>query len=220
MSTTRSRFTAYKWATGLGAGLAQSLVYFAIGNARFDRSTELLRTRLDDAIPFIPATAWLYLPFYAAIFIIAIAGFRTSAHFNRGLVGVGTILLVGLACHRLIPATYPRPLLHPPYPDVSYAFMAWVQAVDPPGNVFPSLHVAHTFSLALILHHENPPLGRVTLVMAALLALSTLTTKQHFVADVVSGILLAACVRLAVLRTLEPARATALAPESRAAPSR
>jgi membrane-associated phospholipid phosphatase len=213
-----SRFTLYKWAAGLAAGLAQSLVYFAVGNARFDRSTELLRTRLDDAIPFLPASAWLYLPFYAAIFLIAIAGFRTRAHFNRGLVGVGMILLVGLVCHRLIPAAYPRPLLHPPYPNVSYAFMAWVQAVDPPGNVFPSLHVAHTWSLALILHHENPRLGRVALLMAALLALSTLTTKQHFVADVVAGLLLAAGSRLLVLRGLE--QATAVALPAGAAPSR
>lgn len=210
MGSTDSRFTLYKWMTGLGAGSVQSLVYFAIGNAHLDRSTELLRTQLDDAIPFIPATSWLYLPFYAAIFIIAIAGFQTRAHFNRGLVGVGLILLVGLICHRLIPAAYPRPVLHPPYPDVSYAFMAWVQAVDPPGNVFPSLHVAHTCSLALILHHENPRLGRVTIALAAVLALSTLTTKQHFVADVVSGFLLAACVRVLVLRTLDRTSPVAL----------
>jgi len=197
------RFTLYKWMTGLGAAAAQSAVYFAVGHARFARSTELLRTRLDDAIPFLPATAWLYLPFYAAIFAIALAAFQSRAYFNRALLGFGIILIVGLFCHRFITAVYPRPILHPPYPDVSYAFMAWVQQVDPPGNVFPSLHVAHTSALALILHRENRRLGRVVIVMAALLALSTLTTKQHFVADVVSGLLLAAGTRLLVLRGVE-----------------
>jgi membrane-associated phospholipid phosphatase len=203
----RSRFTLYKWVTGLGAGALQSLAYFAVGHAQFPRSTELLRTRLDDAIPFLPATAWLYLPFYGAIFLIAIAGLRTRAHFNRGLRGVGIILAVGLICHRFIPAAYPRPVLYPPYPNVSYAFMAWVQQIDPPGNVFPSLHVAHTSALALIVHHENRRLGRLLIVMAALLALSTLTTKQHFVADVLSGLALAAGTRLLVLRRLEAAPA-------------
>jgi len=198
-----ARLALYKWVTGLGAAAAQSAVYFAVGHARFARSTELLRTRLDDAIPFLPATAWLYLPFYAAIFAIALAGFQTRAYFNRALLGFGLILAVGLLCHRFIPAVYPRPVLHPPYADVSYAFMAWVQRIDPPGNVFPSLHVAHTWALALILHRENRRLGRLVLVMAALLALSTLTTKQHFVADVVSGLMLAAGTRLLVLRGLD-----------------
>ena len=211
-----SRFTLYKWMAGLGAAAGQSAVYFAVGHANFARSTELLRTRLDDAIPFLPETAWLYLPFYAAIFAIALAGFQTRAHFNRALLSFGIILGVGLVCHRFIPAGYPRPLLHPPHPNASYAFTAWVQRIDPPGNVFPSLHVAHTAALALIIHHENRRLGRVVIVMAALLALSTLTTKQHFVADVVSGLLLAAGARLFVLRDLD--RDAALAPASDTAP--
>jgi len=208
-----SRFTTYKWVAGLGAATMQSATYFAVGHARFARSTELLRTHLDDAIPFLPATAWLYLPFYGAIFAIALAGFQTRAYFNRALLSFAIILTVGLLCHRFIPAVYPRPLLHAPFPNVSCAFMAWVQQIDPPGNVFPSLHVAHTTALALIIHRENRRLGRVVLVMAALLALSTLTTKQHFVADVLSGLLLAAGARLLVLRGIDGRAIVAAAPE-------
>jgi len=87
------RFTLYKWGWGLGAAALQSAIYFLVGNARFERSTELLRTRLDDAIPFIPATAWFYLPIYAGIFVVALACFRTRVHFDRALAGVGVILL-------------------------------------------------------------------------------------------------------------------------------
>ncbi|HEX4510784.1 MAG TPA: phosphatase PAP2 family protein [Burkholderiaceae bacterium] len=217
MRSEEARFTIYKCVTGLGAAAAQSAVYFAVGHAQFARSTELLRTHLDDVIPFLPATAWLYLPFYGAIFAIAIAGFQTRAYFNRALVSVGFILAVGLVCHRFIPAVYPRPVLHPPYPDISYAFMAWVQRIDPPGNVFPSLHVAHTWALALIVHRENRRLGRVLIVMSALLALSTLTTKQHFVADVVSGLLLAVAARLLVLRGIDRDEASSPRPVAKTA---
>jgi membrane-associated phospholipid phosphatase len=203
--TPARRFTAYKWACGLGAAVLQSLIYFSIGHAHIPRSTELLRTRLDDAIPFLPATSWFYLPIYAAIFIIAIAGFRTRPYFNRALAGVFLILAVGLAGHFMVRAEYPRPVLAPPYQGASEVFMAWVQAVDPPGNVFPSLHVAHTSSLALILFAENRRLGRVVIVMAILLALSTLTTKQHFIADVLSGFALAALSRIVVLRGVDRA---------------
>ena len=198
--TPAGRFTAYKWVCGLSAAALQSLIYFGIGHAHITRSTELLRTRFDDAIPFIAVTAWFYLPVYAAIFIIAIAGLRTRTYFNRALAGVLIILAVGLVGHSLVRAEYPRPVVAPPYHGISELFMAWVQAVDPPGNVFPSLHVAHTSSLALIIFAENRRLGRVVIVMAALLALSTLTTKQHFIADVISGFALAAITRIVVLR--------------------
>jgi membrane-associated phospholipid phosphatase len=184
-------FTLYKWVLGLTAAVVQSSIYFFVGSVHCVRSTELLRTKLDDAIPFIPATSWFYLPVYAGIFVIAIVGFETREHFNRALVAFGLILLAGLAGHRLVAAEYPRPAMLPPFVGPSQAFMAWVQTIDPPCNVFPSLHVAHTSSLALILHHENPTLGRIVIVLAILLAVSTLTTKQHFIADVVSGYALA-----------------------------
>jgi membrane-associated phospholipid phosphatase len=182
---------AYRWGIGIGLAVLQSLVYFGIGHAQLVRSTEILRTRLDDAIPFWPWTAWCYLPFYAAIFIIAIAGFRRRRLFNRTALAVICVMLIGAMCHLLIGAEYPRPVLREPYLDISTAFLAAVHRIDPPGNVFPSLHVAHTSMLSLILLKDRPRLGLLALIMATLLAASTLTTKQHFIADVAAGYLLA-----------------------------
>jgi membrane-associated phospholipid phosphatase len=181
----------YRWTVGIGLALAQSAMYFGIGHAHLTRSTELLRTRLDDAIPFWTWTAWCYLPFYAAIFIMAIAGFRRRLLFDRTAISVVLVMMTGALGHLFVAAEYPRPVLHPPFADLSAAFLASVQRLDPPGNVFPSLHVAHTTMLSLLLIRDRPVLGRVALVMATLLALSTLTTKQHFLADVVSGYVLA-----------------------------
>jgi membrane-associated phospholipid phosphatase len=181
----------YRWTVGLGLAALQSATYFGIGHAHLTRSTELLRTRLDDAIPFLPWTAWCYLPFYAAIFLMTIGGFRHRRLFDRTARSVLLVMFVGAMCHLFVGAEYPRPVLHPPFTSLSTTFMAWVQGVDPPGNVFPSLHVAHTTMLSLLLIRDRPVLGRVALVMATLLALSTLTTKQHFLADVVSGYVLA-----------------------------
>ena len=194
----------YKWTLGLTAGAVQSLFYFGIGHLQMQRSTELLRTRLDDAIPFWPWTSWCYLPFYAAVFIIAVAGIRRKQLFNRAVQAVLIVMTLGAAGHIFVGAEYPRPVLHPPYPDLSHAFLASVQRIDPPGNVFPSLHVAHTTMLALILRADRRRLGNITLLMATLLALSTLTTKQHFLADVVSGYILAFLGRAYALRGLRP----------------
>jgi membrane-associated phospholipid phosphatase len=191
---------AYRWTVGLLLALLQSAVYFGIGHAHLHRSTELLRTRLDDAIPFWPWTGWCYLPFYAGTFIIAIAGFRRRWLFDRTVQAVVLVMLVGALGHIFVPAEYPRTVLHPPYGDLSSAFLASVQRIDPPGNVFPSLHVAHTTMLSLLLIKDRPILGRVALVMATMLALSTLTTKQHFIADVIAGYLLAFLGRAFALR--------------------
>src|SRR3954453_1499077 len=196
---------AYKWTLGLALALLQSLVYFGIGHLHLDRSTEILRTRLDDAIPFWPWTAWCYLPFYAGVFILAIGGLKRRALFNRAVVAVLIVMTLGALGHVFVGAEYPRPVLHPPYADISAAFLASVQRIDPPGNVFPSLHVAHTTMLALLLLKDRPRLGLVTLAMATALALSTLTTKQHFLADVVAGYLLAFLGRWIALRKLAPA---------------
>jgi len=193
---------AYKWTIGGALAGLQSLVYFGIGHLHLNRSTELLRTRLDDAIPFWPWTSWCYLPFYAGVFIIAVAGIRRRVLFNRAVMAVVTVMTIGALGHIFIGAEYPRPVLHPPFADISATFLAFVQSIDPPGNVFPSLHVAHTTMLALILIKDRPRLGGVALAMATALALSTLTTKQHFLADVVSGYALAFFGRWFALRNL------------------
>jgi membrane-associated phospholipid phosphatase len=193
---------AYRWSVGLGLAALQSAVYFGIGHAHLTRSTEILRTRLDDAIPFWPWTAWCYLPFYAGTFLITIGGFRHRRLFDRTAMAVVLVMCLGALGHLFVGAEYPRPVLYPPYPNLSYAFMAWVQHVDPPGNVFPSLHVAHTTMLALLLLRDRPRLGLVALVMATLLALSTLTTKQHFIADVLAGYALAALGRAFALSSI------------------
>src|SRR5438477_4621071 len=157
---------AYKWAIGGMLALLQSAVYFGVGHLHLSRSTEILRTRLDDAIPFWPWTSWCYLPFYAGVFILAIAGLKRRALFDRAVVAVLIVMTLGALGHIFIGAEYPRPVLHPPYADISAAFLASVQRIDPPGNVFPSLHVAHTTMLALLLLKDRPRLGLVTLAMA------------------------------------------------------
>ena len=182
-----ARYLAYRWAMGLGGGVLQSLVYFAVGYFEQPRSTTLLDTPLDRWIPLWIWTVWLYLPFYAGIFALAITGIRQRRLFHRAFQGVLVIVLIGAIGHLAIAAEYPRPLLPSPPRGPSEMFLAWIYAVDPAGNVFPSLHVAHTSALAIILRRERPWLGGLALVMALLLALSTLTTKQHFIVDVLSG---------------------------------
>jgi hypothetical protein len=196
------RFAFYKWSLGLLVGSFGLTLYQVMGRVDLGRSATMLDTPLDRAIPLLPWTTWFYEPLYLGIFVVATIGFRSRWLFHRGLVCVVANALVAALGHLLIRAAYPRPILSPPFTDPSLAFLALVYKIDPPGNVFPSLHVAHGFTLAFILRLDRPRLGAVALVMAALLTLSTLTTKQHFLADLAAGMVMAAAARAWVRRSL------------------
>ena len=158
-------------------------------------------TRLDRIIPLVPWTAWFYEPFYVSIFLIGVVGFRSRFLYRRTLACVCANIVLAALGHYFVRAEYPRPLLPAPA-DLSTSFLGFVYQIDPSGNVFPSLHVAHTFMITFLLSLERPRLGRLLLVMSILLALSTLTTKQHFIADVLAGLAMAFLARAWVNREL------------------
>ena len=207
-----ARFLAYKWAVALAIAVVGTLIYETIGRFELHRSTHLLDTALDRAIPLIPASSWCYQPLYVAIFVLAIFAFRTRRVFHLGCVCIFANIVVGALGHFFVRAEYPRPILPLPHPDLSTAFLAFVYKIDPPGNVFPSLHVAHTFVLAFMLELDRSRWSKTALVMAILLALSTLTTKQHFIADVLAGLVMALLARWWASRQLNR---TALLPDPR-----
>jgi hypothetical protein len=201
------RFAFYKWSLGLLVGSFGLTLYQVMGRVDLGRSATMLDTPLDRAIPLLPWTTWFYEPLYLAVFVVATIAFSSKRIYHRAL---GCVLInMGVAAlgHFFIRAEYPRPTLHPPFHDVSMAFLAWVYKIDPPGNVFPSLHVAHTFTLAFLLRLDRPRLGALTLVMCTLLALSTLTTKQHFLADVFAGLAMALALRWWTVLTFRRERA-------------
>jgi membrane-associated phospholipid phosphatase len=84
-------------------------------------------------------------------------------------------------------------------------FAAWslrlLYTLDPPYNCFPSLHVAYSFVSALTCYRVHRGVGVVAVVWAALIGISTLYTKQHYVVDVVAGALSAWVAYLVFLRS-------------------
>ena len=193
---TDAAFVAYKWGTALALAVVGLLIYEVLGRTDLARSPTLLMTRLDRAIPLLPWTAWFYEPFYVAIFFIGVVGFRSRYVYDRTLVCVVFNIVVAGLGHAFVRAEYPRPVLPVPPPDLSTAFLAFVYRIDPAGNVFPSLHVAHTFMISFLISLDRPRLGRILVWMSVALAISTLTTKQHFIADVAAGLAMAFIARV------------------------
>ena len=100
-------------------------------------------------------------------------------------------MFVGALCHSFIGAEYPRPVLHAPFVGVSESSWRGSRASTRPATSSRRCTSRTRRCSAILLIRDRPVLGRVALVMATMLALSTMTTKQHFVADVISGYVLA-----------------------------
>jgi len=88
---------------------------------------------------------------------------------------------------------------------IGEGFFAWslqfIYHFDRPYNCFPSLHVGYAVLAALTCYRIHRGWGIAALVYAALIGISTLYTKQHYIVDVVAGALLAYVAYLVFLRS-------------------
>lgn len=164
--------------------------YRLVGRLTDDRHHDLW-TAPDDWIPFWPATVWIYFPIYVLLLASVPFTINDRAVYYRT---VGSLLLATVLCSVgfvIVPSSMPLPALPQDGEDWTLRFLAWVREVDVPNNTFPSQHVALSFTVALGTLAYRPRLGRVLLVLASCVALSTITTKQHYWIDTPGGIAVA-----------------------------
>jgi len=145
---------------------------------------------LDQVFPLVPAWALVYGVLYAFLIVLPVLVVQPAELIRRTVRAYLTVWVVSYCVFLLYPTVAPRPS------EVGgEGFAIWglrfLYNSDPPYNCFPSLHVAHSFVSALAAYRVHRSLGLVAVACAGLVALSTLFTKQHYVADVVAGALLA-----------------------------
>ena len=162
-------------------------------------------TAIDRAVPLMPWTGWIYatvfpFPLLAAALVRDDRGVRTML---AAFIGVTTVLFAVFLAY---PTVYPRPEL------AGGGFIAWplalIYSIDLPRNCLPSGHVTAAFLTAFAVRQGRPRLGAALIFWAAVISVSTLTTKQHYFWDVIAGVLLSAA-------GYEAARHYFAAPESR-----
>lgn len=153
----------------------------------------ILETGLDRAIPLLPWTVTVYTAafvFWVAGYILAVRPDRDSAW--RFLAADAMGKLVCFAFFLLLPTTVTRPDIPA---DASFGWLlGLIYAADVPDNLLPSIHCFNSYMcwVGVRGRREIPPVWRVfSLGMALAVAASTLTTKQHVIADVLAGCVLA-----------------------------
>jgi membrane-associated phospholipid phosphatase len=164
-------------------------LYFVIAILTRDRPAHLPALPLDRALPVQPEWMLVYGSLYLFMVVLPLLVVRDPALFRRALQGYLAVMIVAYVGFVLYPSTLPRPGELP-----GSGFAAWslrlLYTLDPPYNCFPSLHVAYSFVSALTCYRVHRGVGIAAVLWAALIGISTLYTKQHYVADVVAGTLM------------------------------
>jgi membrane-associated phospholipid phosphatase len=180
------------WAIGSGMFAIWAVLYF--GAARL--TTPMLARTFDDPIlqrlPLVPELA----PVYLGVHVFGVIPFCVLSEprlLRRHLLGAVLIVLLSAIAWVALPVRLDRP----PIPAEAAGFGAWllrrVYAFDPTTNCFPSAHCAIAVYAAIGLRFaRSRRLFYWGIVTAVFICLSTVLTRQHYVADVASGAVLAA----------------------------
>ena len=144
---------------------------------------------LDARFPFIPGFAILYLSAYI-LGILGLIIMLSHPDLNKVVWGYLFMVVTGSLFYLLFPSRVER---HEnlTVTGLSTYLLALFQRISGPYNVFPSLHAAYCLFSALVVWHYFglwPGLGLT--VWTGLVSLGTLLTKQHYILDIVSGIVL------------------------------
>jgi membrane-associated phospholipid phosphatase len=147
-------------------------------------------TKLDRAIPFWPASGLLYFGAFVFLLLTFIKLWPERERAVRFLYVNLLAQTLGMLFFLLWPTTYPRELypLPPSASGWSVALTNWCRSTDAPVNCLPSLHVSTVTICVAALRGSRWFLP--ALLIGVPLALSTLTFKQHYVADVITGLAL------------------------------
>jgi membrane-associated phospholipid phosphatase len=151
---------------------------------------------LDLSIPILPWSFLVYISDYA-LFLTVLFLHDNLGFFNAFAKQAFAVLVVCGLFFLFLPTTYPRPE-YPQAPNVFLAGVMWViRNWDTPNNCFPSMHVAMTAIGVWSLRNRDGRLVSVYSLWALAIFVSTLTTKQHYILDVLGGIAVAVIVLFA-----------------------
>jgi membrane-associated phospholipid phosphatase len=166
--------------------LVFSALYLGSGTLHIVPPTLLALGALEARVPFLDWTLWVYLTQFLLL-PFAIVTARDDTDRSYTLYAMLIAALLAAAVFLAWPTEIARQL---PASD-GLTGLAWrlLYLADTPTNCFPSLHVA----LAAIAARALWRRGALVLACAwpALIALSTLTTRQHIVWDIAGGLVLA-----------------------------
>ncbi len=194
------------WSRGLITVVATLIMlqFYSLANRTFEHKVDLLLP-IDEMIPFIPWTVFVYQSLY--IMVLVGAMLCPPRDFIRIMGALIVTECIAFCFFAAFTSYYPRPdpasIASPFWQDV-YHFL---HSTDNPGNTFPSIHATMAY---LIGWRMRVVTGSWAWVLWGIcVSLTTMTTKQHYIVDVLAAIPLAYIVNRLLFRSLDQERAAA-----------
>jgi membrane-associated phospholipid phosphatase len=144
-----------------------------------------LRLPVDDWIPYRPGWVWIYSFLYYPVILYTNLVVGSPREFTHLAASYLVLLALQMAFFVCFPVATPESWRAANRRrGWSERVLALVQRFDARTNSFPSMHTSVATLTAL---HLYPSLGAWALAFPALIGLSCLFTKQHYVVDVPAG---------------------------------
>lgn len=164
--------------------LAQFTLYKYSETYKHANVVEIKETMIDKLIPKISETVYIYDIVYA---IGLFAGILSLKNFKQAFYVIFFMILLNVILF-MIYMIYPTKLEDKSREkDEKNAFLKEIQILDTTGNAWPSTHVSIAVFITCLLY---PVFKNWSFLYLILNIISTLTTKQHYIPDVVSGLFL------------------------------
>lgn len=161
----------------------------------------LMKTPIDDWIPVIPPFVIPYVSLEPLIYasLVLFLLFRTRI-FQSAALSMIAAWLISYAFYFFLQSLMIRPQLTGSDPFTQMILQ--VYASDNPYNDFPSLHTSLSTIMAMHWWRIDRRLGAPVAIWVALIVASTVFIKQHYIADVIGGLILAYGTATLFLRTV------------------
>jgi membrane-associated phospholipid phosphatase len=178
-----------KWLAFAAGYAGFCVLYLLTGRVHLSEPAQLPASAVDRRIPFLGWTVWIYhTQFFFLLASVRLT--RRAATITRALYAMAATSLISFAVFFVYPTTLPR--AESAAGALTRQAFALLYTLDGPTNCLPSLHVALACIAALAIGEAERRARWAAWLWAALITISTLTTKQHYLADVVAGLCVAA----------------------------
>ncbi len=165
-----------------------SILYFFSGRIQLYPPIQFDLSIVDKMVPYIPWSIWVYSAQFLFLFL---ALWTCNNSIKQTTLYYSMLLATSIAfiLFLLIPIELPHQNIN--FHGINAYLWQALYLTDTPTNCFPSLHVALAILAAYTLRIKNKYWKLIAPIWALLICVSTLTTKQHYMIDILGGTVLA-----------------------------
>ena len=176
--------------------LGTNLIYDSLNHGP---NRVFLETPLDRALPVVPIFAIPYVSLipYIGVSLLVFLFFRVRVYRSAALTMI-IVWFISYAFYFFLQSYIARP--HITGTDPFSGMIRSIYAADQPYNDFPSLHTSLSTIIAIHWWRFDRRIGVAAAVWTALIVASTVLVKQHYLADVGGGLVLAGVTSFLVMR--------------------